>query len=69
MCDYKNACIFVKGAVDVLATAKNKNDKTEKETQFKNNAPVRSFVSKNNNSLIDNAEDLNLVMPMHSLLE
>ena len=36
---------------------------------FKNNAPFRSCISKINNTFIDNAEDLDIVMPMYSLLE
>ena len=36
---------------------------------FKNNAPFTNCISKINNVLIDNAEDLNIVMPMYNLLE
>ena len=36
---------------------------------FKNNAPFRSSTSKINNAFIDNAEDLDTVMPMYNLLE
>ena len=32
---------------------------------FKNNASVISWISKTNNTLIDNAEDLNIVMPTY----
>ena len=34
---------------------------------FKNNAPFISCISKINNTLIDNAEDLDIVMPMCNL--
>ena len=64
LCDYSDAYIVVKGTVDLLAAAKNKNDKAEKEVEFKNNAPFWSCISKTNNTLIDNAEDLNIVAPM-----
>ena len=40
-----------------------------KKLTFKNNAPFRSRTSKINNLFIDNAEDLDIVMPMYSLLE
>ena len=33
------------------------------------NAPFTSCVSKSNNTLIDNAEDLDIVMPMYNLIE
>ena len=42
------------------------NDAYDKELAFKNNVP---FVSCYNNTLIDNAEDLGIVMPMYNLLE
>ena len=41
---------------------------TEK-VAFKSNAPFVSGISKINNTLIDNAEDLDIVMPMYKLLE
>ena len=40
-----------------------------KKLAFKNNAPFISCFSKINNTLIDNAEDLDIVMPMYNLLE
>ena len=36
---------------------------------FKNNAVFTSFIWKTNNVLIDNAEGLDVVMPMYNLLE
>ena len=36
---------------------------------FKNNAPFISCISKINNTVIDNAEDLDVVMPMYNLIE
>ena len=36
---------------------------------FKNNAPLTNCILKINNVLIDNAEDLDIVMPMYNLLE
>ena len=54
---------------DVLAAATNENNKAEKNVAFKNNAPYRSCISKINSTLIDNAEDLDIVMSMYNLLE
>ena len=45
-----------------------KNGKTEKDFALKNNAPVRLYISKLN-TLIDNAEDLDIVMRMYNQLE
>ena len=36
---------------------------------FKNCAPFIKRVSKINNAEVDNVEDLDIVMPMHNLLE
>ena len=45
------------------------NDAYDKKLAFKNNAPFVSCISEINNTLIDNAEDLDAVMPMYNLLE
>ena len=44
------------------------NDAYDKKLAFKNNAPFLSCISKINNTLIDNAEDLDMVIPMYNLL-
>ena len=43
--------------------------KKNKAVAFTNNAPFINGISKINDKLIDNAEDLDLVMPMYNLLE
>ena len=40
-----------------------------KKLVFKNNAPFINCISKINGTKIDNAEDLDVVMPMYNLLE
>ena len=35
---------------------------------FKNNAPFIACISKTNNALIDNAENLHVAMPMYNLI-
>ena len=69
ICDYSDAYIVVKATLDLLVAAANENDKAEKEVGFKKNAPFRSCISKINNTLIDNVEDLDIVMLMYNLLE
>ena len=69
LCDESDACIIVKGTIDLSAVASNKNDKAKRDVVFKNNAPFRLCMSKINNILINNAEGLNIVMPMYNLLE
>ena len=61
LCDYSDAYIVVKGSttLDGVANANKRN----KGTAFKYNAPFISCISKINNTLIDNAEGLDIVMP------
>ena len=66
LCDYSDAYIVVKGTITV--TDPNSANYDEK-LAFKINAPFTSCILKINNPLIDNAEDLNIVMPMYNLLE
>ena len=62
LCDYSDAFIDVKGTV----TAKGCNDaKTNKKLISK----IMLCISKINKVFIDNAEDLDIVLPMYNLLE
>ena len=54
--------IVVKGAITVKGT--DNANKKYKNLIFKNNAPFRSYISKINNTLVDNVENLDIVMPM-----
>ena len=47
----------------------NNNTFGEKKLVFKNNAPFINCISKINSLKIDNAEDLDVLMPMYNLLE
>ena len=47
----------------------NNNTFGEKKLVFKNNGPFINCISKINDIKIDNAEDLDVVMPMYNLLE
>ena len=66
LCDYSDAYIVVKGTITVTDP---NNVNYDKKLAIKNNAPFTSCISKINNTLIDNAEDLDIVMPMYNLLE
>ena len=57
-------------AANVNATnTANNNAFDDKKLVFKNNAPFINCISKINGVKIDNAEDLDVVMPMYNLLE
>ena len=63
--DFSDAYIAVKG---VLAVTNLDDGKRNKVVAFKNNAPFINCISKINVVQIDNAEDLDVVMPMYNLL-
>ena len=63
---FSDAYIVVKGTITVTEPD---NAKRNKATAFKNNAPFINCISKINGVKIDNAEDLDVVMPMYNLLE
>ena len=67
LCDYSDAFIVVKGGITLTGT--NANSRRNTKVTFKNNAPFRSCITKINNKFIDNAEDLDIVMPTYNLLE
>ena len=64
--NYPYAYIIVNG--DIAVTNPD-NAKRNKAVSFKNNAPFINCISKVNGIKIDNAEDLDVVMPMYNLLE
>ena len=65
--DFSDTYINVKGTVTVEG---DNDDKTRnKNLIFKNIAPFWSCISKINNTYVDNAEDLDIVMPMYNLFE
>ena len=66
LCDYSDAYIVAKGTIIVVRPD---NAKKNKATTFKNNAPFINCISKINGVKIDNAEDLDVVIPMYDLFE
>ena len=67
LCYFNDAYIVVKG--DITLEGDNYVNKRNKNRAFKNNAPLINCISKINGVKIDNAEDLDVVMPMYNLLE
>ena len=68
LCDYSDAYIVVKGIVTVSADERDR-DEMNRQVILKNNAPFISCISKINGVLVENAEDLDIVMPMYNLLK
>ena len=70
LCDYSDVYIVVKGDIGFTKTnARGIIDIRNRFLASKSNTPFTHCISKINNVLIDNAEDLDIVMPMYSLLE
>ena len=71
LCDYSDAYILVKGNISVNNTTAADADanNTNKKVIFKNCAPFTNCISKINNTQIDNAEYIDIVMPMYNLIE
>ena len=65
--DFSDVYIVVGG--DITLEGNNDANKRNKNLAFKNNAPFIYCISKINGVKIDNAEDLDVVMPMYNLLE
>ena len=69
LCDFSDAYIVVKGTVTLTKTnGSGIVDIRNRFLAFKN-APFTNCISNINNILIDNAEDLDVVIPMYNLLE
>ena len=73
LCDYSDAYILVKGTITVngrgAASAARQAYERDKGVLFKNCAPFINCISEINNTQIDNAKDIDIVMPMYNLIE
>ena len=67
LCDYADAYVLVNGTITVAGN--NPRDRQNRSAILKNNAPFISCITKTNGELIEDAEDLDIVMPMYNLLE
>ena len=67
LCYYSDAYIDVKETITIAGT--NNDNRGNKKLTFKNNTPFRPCIAKIKNTFIDSTEDLDIVMPMHNLLE
>ena len=73
LCDYSDAYILVKGTITINGRgaddAARQADGRDKGVSFKNCAPFINCISEINNTQIDNAKDIDIVMPMYNLIE
>ena len=73
LCDYADAYILVKGTITITGAgdddAVKRLDEKNKGVIFKNCAPFTKCISRINNKDIDNAQDIDIVMPMYNLIK
>ena len=73
LCDYSDAYILVKGTITITGAgadaAARQADERDKGVIFKNCAPFINCKSEINNTEIDNAKHIDIVMPMYNLIE
>ena len=72
LCDYFDAYILVKGTITVnddVNGVENEILRRNRQLILKNNSPFVSCMTKINNEFIEDADDLDIVMPMCNLLE
>ena len=67
LCDNADAYILVNGTITVAGNQA--RDRQNRPLILKNNAPFVSCITRINNELIEDADDLDIVMPMYNLLE
>ena len=71
LCDYSDAYILVEGTITVnkTATVGDNANNTDKKVISKNCAPFTNCIREINNTQIDNAKDINIIMLMYNLIE
>ena len=73
LCDYSDAYVFVKGKIKITGTRDNaaarQADERNKCVAFKLFAPFTNCINEINNTQIDKAKDIDIVIPMYNLIE
>ena len=71
LCDYSHAYILVKGTITVpnTAAAGAAVNNTNKKVIFKNCAAFTDCTTEINNAQVDDAQKIDIVMPMYNLIE
>ena len=73
LCDYADAYILVKGIITITGAetdaAARKADERDKGVTFKNCASFTKCICRINNTDVDNAQDIDIVMPVYNLIE
>ena len=72
LCDYADVYILVKGTITIAGAGDDiarQGDEIDRGVIFKNCTLFTKYISKINNTEIDNAQDIDIVMSMYNLIE
>ena len=76
LCDYSDAYILVSGIITITGAEADDDDdgakgatERNKEVMFKHCTPFTDCISEINNTQIDNAKDIDVVIPIYNLIE
>ena len=71
VCDYSDAYILAKGTITVnnIAAADTDVNNTNKKVIFKNCDPFTNCINEINNTQVDHANDIDILMSMYNLIE
>ena len=66
---YSNAYILVSRTIDIPNTGTAAAPNSRKNIIFENCIPFKDWISEANNTQVDNAKDIDVVMTMYNLIE
>ena len=66
LCDYSDTYIIVKGTIIVAKETAAAPNNANKKVTFKNYVPFTNCISRINNTQVDDAHDIDVVIPMHN---
>ena len=69
LCDYRDVYIVASATITVANTATAANSNNRKNIIIKNCAPFTSWISEINNTQIDNAKEIHILMSVFNLME
>ena len=69
LCDYSDAYILVSGTIEIPNTRTAAAPNNRKNIIIKNCSPFTDCISEINNTQIDNAKDIDVVMPVYNSIE
>ena len=71
LCNYKDTYLFVKRTISITnpAGAENIANSEDRKVVFKTCAPFTDCINERNNTQVDNAKDIDVVIPMYNLIE